>query len=45
LHRARDIPADRYVAQVRPDLKRQLTTMGFDPQDADLILADVDRAR
>jgi hypothetical protein len=45
LHRTRAIPADRYTAQVRPDLKRQLTRMGFDPQDADLILADVDRAR
>jgi hypothetical protein len=45
LHRTRDIPADRYATQVRPDLKRQLTIMGFEPQDADLILADVDRAR
>lgn len=45
LHRARDVPPDRYAAQVRPDLRRQLMTMGFEPQDADLILADVDRAR
>jgi hypothetical protein len=45
LHRTRDIPADRYLAQVRPDLKRQLTMMGFDAHDADVILTDVDRAR
>jgi hypothetical protein len=45
LHRTRDIPADRYATQVRPHMKRQLVGMGFDGSEADLILADVDRAR
>jgi hypothetical protein len=45
LHKTRDVPQDRYAQRVRPDLRRQLVSLGFDDDDADLILADVDRAR
>ena len=45
LHKTRDVPQDRYARRVRPDLRRQLVALGFDDADADLILADVDRAR
>jgi hypothetical protein len=45
IHKTRDVPQDRYAHRVRPDLRRQLVSLGFDDADAELILTDVDSAR
>jgi hypothetical protein len=45
IRKARAIPEDRYQTSVRPRLQAQLLRLGLAPDDADFVLADVDRSR
>jgi hypothetical protein len=45
IRKARAIPEDRYQAQVRPRVEAQLLRLGLAQDDADFVLADVDRSR
>jgi hypothetical protein len=45
MRKVQDIPEPTYQARVRPQLARELRAAGFDEQDANLVLADLDRDR
>lgn len=45
IRKARSIPEDRYQLAVRPRLQAQLLRLGLAQDDADFVLADVDRSR
>jgi hypothetical protein len=45
IRKSRGIPEERYQAAVRPRLEAQLLRLGLAQEDADFVLADVDRSR